>query len=87
MILVNEFFSVFGVDCPDWLSDELLDDDWLEDCVYSFEDGVHKWIHEDLLRYLVLTFDGELYRMQAFDEDREHVIFEEVITEECTIIT
>lgn len=86
MIEIKALFEKYEVICPDWLSEELLEDEWL-DSEHLFDGGVHKWVLDEVMRYVVLSFDGEEYRMQALDESREHVIFEERITEEEHMIT
>ncbi len=61
MIRLIELFHKAQVHCPEWLSYELLEDEWA-DAEYSFEDGVHKWtlISEFGTKHEI-TFDGEIY--------------------------
>ena len=61
MIRLSELFSKAHINCPEWLSYELLEDEW-EDAEYSFEEDVHKWtlINELGIRHTI-TFDGEHY--------------------------
>lgn len=69
MIPVSSLFEQYGLTCPDWLGDEVIDDEWL-DCPHSLsDDGVHQWELVDPLRHLRLCFDGELFVMRGFDDD------------------
>jgi len=87
IITVETLFKKSGISCPVWLSLELLEDEWLNS-TYSFENGIHKWVlDEGLIRYLVLSFNGEEYKLEAFNKTREYVIFREIITEEYHLIT
>jgi len=87
MIEIKMLFEKYGVICPEWLSEELLEDEWVNS-EYIFEDNVHTWILDETpIRYVILSFDGSSCKRQGFDETKEHVIFEEVITEDYNMIT
>ena len=86
IITVETLFKKARVYCPVWLSLESLEYEWLNS-TYSFEKGVHKWVLEGLGRYLVISFNGEEYKLEAFNKTREYVIFHEIITEEYHLMT
>ena len=86
IITVETLFKKAGVYCPVWLSLEPLEAVWL-DSAYSFENGVHKWVLDELGRYLVISFNEEEYKLEAFNNTREYVIFHEIITKEYHLMT
>lgn len=87
MILVNTLFERDGVTCPSWLSSQPLEANWM-DSIYSLEDGIHKWVLKNQIQNLAITFDGEEYVFCAFNKaDNDLVLFKEVITEDCALIT
>lgn len=55
-----ELFDKDNILCPEWLSNEFLEDDW-EDSIYSFEDGKHTWKLETPSKKVQITFDGTEY--------------------------
>jgi len=74
MIKVKDFFELYGLDCPSWLAWEMLEREWL-DCSHTIgDDGVHRWELKDLLRHVVLVYDGDSYVMQGFDSDGEQIM-------------
>lgn len=86
MITIQEFFDVYSVKCPDWMPEKLLDEYWF-DCEYTYDSKVHEWVFKDEMRFLVMTFDGELFRLNGYDEEGERVIFEEIITKDRHMIS
>lgn len=67
---MQTLFDNFGVDCPSWLSDVIVEDDWL-DSDYRFENNEHIWEFQELdmgfvVRHLLLVFDGKECSLSYF---------------------
>ena len=77
-MLLKELFYKDNIDCPEWLSFDMIDDYW-EDGNYSFEDNTHKWRFTDELRNVEIRFDGQTCTIGAYFDD-EFFVFE-IITE------
>ena len=76
MIKLIELFRKANVHCPEWLSYELLEDEW-EDAEYSSEESIHKWtlINELGIKHEI-TFDGETYLHGCYYDGLFTPIFE-----------
>ena len=83
-MLLIELFDRDNILCPEWLSNEYIDDDW-EESQYSFEDGKHIWRLKTPFKDVAITFDGNEYHFLAYDEEGE-LIFDNVSTAEEEII-
>ena len=79
MISIIDLFDKDNILCPEWLSNEYLEDDW-KDSTYSFEDGKHTWNLETPFKKVRITFDGEEYQFLYFNEIGELTPIE-IITE------
>ena len=70
-MLLLELFDKDNILCPEWLSEEFLEDDWQES-VYSYEDGKHTWSLENDVMNNKITFDGTectfLYMIEELGE-------------------
>ena len=77
-MFVEQLFKKHEVTCPEWLSMELLDDEWNQS-EYSIEGDTHKWTLVNPLQNLMITFDGNEYHFKAFTEDGK-LLFDNVIT-------
>ena len=69
-ITMQKLFDNFGVDCPSWLSDDKIEDEWLNSD-YTFENGEHKWEFQEfdmghLVRHLILRYDGKECSLSYF---------------------
>lgn len=82
-MLLEELFEQYDVECPEWLKDIFLDDDW-EESQYSKEDNTHKWTLKNPFKDVAITFDGTEYHLLAYDEEGE-LLFDNVTTEEYGI--
>ena len=82
---MKELFEKHNVTPPEWLSDEMLDDEW-EDSIYSIINNSHKWVLKTPIQNMVLLFDGETCILRGFD-DGDVVIFEKIITADETLIS
>lgn len=83
-IKVKDLFARDNVECPEWL-DDYLEDDWMNS-IYSFKDNVHKWHLQDPFKNVLISFDGNEYMFQGFD-DEGNVIMEHIITPEYVLMT
>ena len=83
LIFYSDLFGRDGVECPEWLSDQKLEDYWLSSD-YSCEDDVHLWEYRDFARWVVLSWDGTECLLRAFDEDGV-ILFARVRTEEFEV--
>lgn len=79
-MLVIDLFDRDNILCPEWVSNEFLEEDW-QDSVYSYEDDKHTWSLETSFKNVKITYDGEEYHFIAYTEDGE-VMFDEVITKD-----
>ena len=83
-MLMIKLFDKDNILCPEWLSDEFLEDDW-EDSVYSYEDNKHTWTLKNDILNNKITFDGTectfLYLSDAINE----LIPFRVLTEDSAI--
>ena len=77
-----ELFDKDNILCPEWLSDEYLEDDW-KDSTYSFVDGYHTWILENQFKNARITFNGEEYNFYGVLNNELYPI--QTITEEYWI--
>ena len=70
-MLLLELFDKDNILCPEWLSEEFLEDDWQES-VYSYEEGKHTWSLKNELMNNKITFDGTectfLYMIEELGE-------------------
>lgn len=82
-MFVHELFDKENINCPEWLSDELIDDYW-QDAEYSLEDNVHKWTFKDELLNVLISFDGETYTFGAYFDDLFKVF--SVVTADSSIM-
>jgi hypothetical protein len=82
-MLVKNLFMRDNVECPDWLSNEIIDDDW-EFSVYSNENDKHIWKHTTPLKKVRLTYDGNSFIFEALDGNGE-VLLSEIITQDYVI--
>ena len=85
-MLLKELFERDGVECPEWLSNELLEDGWKES-VYANRGRYHVWTLKNQLQNSRISFDGKKYHFKAFDEDEKILLFEQIITKEFELIT
>jgi len=72
-MLLEDLFKRDNVNCPDWLLQVPIDDDWA-DSVYSMEDNTHKWTLKDIMKHLELCFDGSNYTLTAFHDGLEYLL-------------
>ena len=83
-MLLIDLFDKDNILCPEWLSDEYLEDDW-QDSVYSYEDGKHTWSLKNEIMNNKITFDGTECNYSYFiDEVGEMTTFR-TITEDQEI--
>lgn len=82
-MLVMDLFDRDNILCPEWLSDEFLEDDW-QDSVYSYEEGKHTWSLENSFKNVKINYDGKEYHFLAYSEDGE-LMFDEIITKDYLI--
>lgn len=82
-MLLKDLFKKEGVNCPQWLSHEFINNGW-NDSTYSFEDDTHKWTLKNPFQDLLITFDGEEYHFIAFCDGE--VMIDNVITEDLCVI-
>ena len=73
-MLVIDLFDRDNILCPDWLTEEYLDDDW-QDSTYSFNNGYHTWTLEDIFGKSRICFNGDEYHFQALTEEGEWMPF------------
>ena len=83
-IKIKDLFERDNVECPEWL-DTYLEDDWMNS-IYSFKDNVHTWHLQDPLKNLLISFNGNEYTFQGFDDDG-NVIMEEIRDEMNVLVT
>ena len=83
-MLLIELFDRDNILCPDWLSNQYLEDDW-KDSTYSYEEGKHIWSLETPFKNVRITFDGTEYHFIAYDEEGEE-LFDNISTEEYEIL-
>ncbi len=83
MLMIN-LFDKDNILCPEWLSNELLEDDW-EDSVYSYEDDKHTWILKNDIMNNRITFDGNECTFLYFSDVINELIPFRVITENSAI--
>ena len=82
-MLLKDLFEKDGVNCPEWLSYEFIEDNW-KDSDYSVDGNTHKWSLKNPLQDLLITFDGVEYHFIAFKDGE--VMLDNVITEDvCTV--
>ena len=81
-MLLIELFDRDNILCPEWLSNEFLEDDW-QDSVYSYEEGKHTWSLKTPVKDVKITFDGQEYHFIAFKDGE--IMLDNVITEEYEI--
>jgi hypothetical protein len=82
---LSDLFKRDNVPFPDWLHDDLLNDEW-RNSKYFKGDNIHKWELTILLEFNCISFDGEEYTFQGYDENN-NLIFEKVVTPEYERIT
>ena len=86
-MLVQELFAKDGITCPDWLSFEEIDNDWI-DSTYSHTSQLSIWTIKRHDKHCVISFDGETYTFEGFHPKHDDlVIFNKVITESGEFIT
>ena len=83
-MLLIELFDRDNILLPEWLSDEYLDDNWV-DSTYSFNEEYHTWTLNDPFGKLRICFNGEKYHFQALSDDGEWIPFK-TITEDSILI-
>ena len=84
-MLLIDLFDRDNILCPEWLSNEELDDEW-QDSTYSFKDGYHTWCLEDIFgEKSRICFNGDEYHFQALNEEYEEWIPFETITKDGII--
>ena len=74
-----------NVSLPEWLSDEILDDEW-EDSQYLQGNDIHKWELNTPFGFRSITLQNEVYTFNAYNRDNQ-LIFEQIVTPETQIIT
>ena len=82
---LSELFQRNNVSFPDWLSDDILPDEW-ENAKYFKGEDSHRWELTILSEFNSISFDGETYLFQGYDENNQ-LIFEREVTEEYESIT
>ena len=82
---LSELFKRNNVSFPDWLSDDILPDEW-ENAKYFKGEDSHRWELTILSEFNSISFDGETYLFQGYDENNQ-LIFEREVTEEYESIT
>ena len=82
-MLLKDLFIENDIDCPEWLSDIMIDDYW-GDSEYSYVGDVHQWSFNDELRNVRITFDGETYILKTYYLDSFMVL--QQITESDSFI-
>ena len=85
MMKLHELFERDNVDFPEWLSDDLLKENW-EDATYLQGENTHKWELTTIAGYKSITLEDEVYTAQVYDENNQ-LIFEKVVTPEYQSIT
>lgn len=72
-MLLNELFEKQSIDCPEWLKEVFLEDEWSES-EYSLQDDIHTWTFKNPLQHLKICFDGETYVFSAINDGETNVI-------------
>jgi hypothetical protein len=86
-MLFQDLFNAIDTDCPEWLSEEPLDDDWA-DSEYAKVGTIHTWTIKNPGRHLVITFDGETCVYTGFHpEYNDLVLMQKTITEDTVCIS
>ena len=67
-MLLKELFEREGLKCPEWLSNEYLEDDW-KDSSYSFEEDNHIWALKTPFKNVCITFNVEEYNFYAIIDE------------------
>lgn len=76
-MFVKELFADYEVECPEWLSHEVLQDNW-DGCGHTVEDNVHKWTLITKLHNVLITFDGEEYSFKVFSRKGKLLFIKEI---------
>ena len=82
MISIIDLFDKDNILCPEWLSYESLEDEWLES-VYDYDEGIHTWSLDIPMKEAKITFDGVEYNFYAVIDGELHIL--ETITEDHVI--
>ena len=82
---LSELFKKNNVPFPDWLPDDIISDEW-ENAKYFKGENSHKWELTILSEFNSISFDGETYLFEGYDENNQ-LIFEREVTEEYESIT
>ena len=84
-MLLIDLFDKDNILCPEWLSDEFLEDEW-EDSVYSYEEGKHTWSLKNEIFNNKITFDGTECTFLCLLDNVEGMIPFRTITEDSEIL-
>ncbi len=82
-MFLNELFARDGVTCPNWLSNVVLENEWINSH-YVFEDNVHKWSFKNQFKNVLITFDNTEYHFIAYSSNGE-ILCNNIITESETV--
>lgn len=79
-----DLFDRDNILCPEWLSNEYLEDDWM-DSVYSYEEDKHTWSLKTPMKDVKITYDGSECHLLAYFENGE-LMADDVITNDYEIL-
>lgn len=82
---LSELFKKNNVPFPDWLPDDTISDEW-GNAEYLKGDTTHRWELTILSEFNSISFDGETYTFQGYDEHNQ-LIFEKMVTPEFELTT
>lgn len=83
-MLLLDLFDKDNILCPEWLTDEYLEEDW-NDSIYSYEENKHTWTLKNEIFNNKITFDGEECIFSYCIEDIGEMTPFRIITEDTEI--
>ena len=79
-MLLSELFSMQNIECPPWLSQEPLEDDW-KTSNYQINEDTHIWEAKTEVKNVKITFDGMDLIYEAFTQNND-LIYRKIINED-----
>lgn len=83
-MLLIDLFDRDNILCPEWLTQEFLEDEW-EDSSYSFHEGYHSWILETVFGTSRICFNGNEFHFQSLSDDGEWIPFKTIMKDDIII--
>lgn len=84
-MLLMDLFDKDNILFPEWLPNSDISDDW-QNSTYSFENGYHSWVLEDMWGTARICFNGEEYHFQSLTEEGDWISFDIITKDDVTII-